>query len=69
MQASRPLISTLATLRTADHQDEPFFLVDKARATLSVFDRHARLHSSMPALLGAATGDVSVPGIGDPRWR
>jgi hypothetical protein len=51
--------------RTADHQDKPFFLVDKARATLFVFDRHARLRTSTPVLLGAAIGDDSVPGIGD----
>lgn len=51
--------------RTADHQDKPFFLVDKVRATLFVFDRHARLHTSTPVLLGAAIGDDSVPGIGD----
>lgn len=48
-----------------DHQGRPFFVVDKANATLYVFDRHARLQALSPVLLGAAVGDDSVPGIGN----
>ncbi len=47
-----------------DHQGLPFFVIDKANATLYVFDPKARLMASTPVLLGAATGDDSVPGIG-----
>lgn len=47
-----------------DHQGRPFFVIDKARATLYVFDRHARLRAHTPVLLGAAIGDDSVTGIG-----
>lgn len=50
--------------RTRDNQGKAFFLIDKAQATLYVFDRHARLVASTPVLLGAAQGDDSVPGIG-----
>ncbi|WP_298829877.1 hypothetical protein [uncultured Piscinibacter sp.] len=51
-------------VRVGDHQGRPFFLVDKAHATLYAFDRDARLQASTPVLLGAAPGDDSVPGIG-----
>lgn len=50
--------------RARDHQGRPFFLVDKAHATLYAFDGDARLLASTPVLLGAALGDDSVPGIG-----
>jgi hypothetical protein len=49
---------------TGDHHDRPFFIVDKRRARLYVFDHHARLQADSPVLLGAARGDDSVPGIG-----
>lgn len=39
-------------------------MIDKKRATLYVFDRHARLRAHTPVLLGAAVGDDSVPDIG-----
>jgi hypothetical protein len=47
-----------------DHLDRPFFIVDKRKARLYVFDRHARLQASTPVLLGAARGDDSVADIG-----
>ncbi len=48
-----------------DHHNQPFFIIDKRKATLYVFDRHARLMASSAVLLGAAHGDDSVAGIGD----
>jgi len=40
-------------------------LVDKRAARVYVFDAQARLQAEAPALLGAARGDLTVPGIGD----
>lgn len=60
--AARWLADAIAA--SGDHQGLPFFLIDKANATLYVFDRQARLQGSAPVLLGAATGDDSVPDIG-----
>jgi hypothetical protein len=47
-----------------DHGGRPFAVVDKKGARLYVFDARGRLAGSTPALLGAALGDRSVPGIG-----
>src|SRR5476651_2060324 len=41
-----------------------FIIVDKQYAKVYVFGGDARLRASTPALLGAARGDDSVPGIG-----
>ncbi|HEY8358613.1 MAG TPA: hypothetical protein VIL30_14240, partial [Ramlibacter sp.] len=43
----------------------PFIVVDKRQARLFVFDGSGRLLGASSALLGSATGDASVPGIGD----
>jgi hypothetical protein len=43
----------------------PFLLLDKRLAHAWVFDSTARMVGSTPVLLGAATGDESVPGIGE----
>lgn len=50
--------------RAHDHDGKAFFVVDKVRATLYLFDAGARLQARTPVLLGAARGDDSVPGIG-----
>lgn len=50
---------------TADHQAQPFALIDKRQATLWLFDAAGRLTGQTPVLLGAARGDHSVPGIGE----
>ena len=49
---------------TRDNVGLDFFIVDKRRATVFVFDSAASLLGSSPALLGAARGDESVRGIG-----
>lgn len=51
-------------LDTGDHRLKSFYVVDKVKATLHVFDLHGRLQASTPVLLGAAIGDDSVLGIG-----
>jgi len=50
---------------SADNHGRPFIIVDKARAKVLVFDVDGRLRGASPALLGAAKGDDSVPGIGE----
>ena len=52
---------------TGDNGALAFVIVDKAAATVFVFDRHARLTGASPALLGLARGDDSAPGIGDAK--
>lgn len=49
---------------TRDNGTGAFILVDKRAAQLHVFDAEARWVASSAVLLGAASGDDSVPGIG-----
>jgi hypothetical protein len=48
-----------------DHAALPFIIVDKPRARVWVFDARGKLRGTSPVLLGLATGDHTVPGIGD----
>jgi hypothetical protein len=50
---------------TRDHKNHAFVIIDKKEARVYVFAPDGRLRESAPALLGAARGDHSVPGIGD----
>lgn len=50
---------------SGDHQKMAFVIVDKKDARVWVFKPDGKLVSSTPALLGAAIGDASVPGIGE----
>ena len=52
---------------TDDNGGLAFVIVDKAAATVFVFDRRARLRGASPALLGLARGDDSAPGVGDEK--
>lgn len=52
-------------VRSADHQDLPFAVIDKRDARVFVFNRHGRLLGSAPVLLGSAIGDEGVAGLGD----
>jgi len=45
--------------------DRPWAVLDKKNARLHLFDPFGALQASTPVLLGAASGDDSVPGIGD----
>lgn len=48
-----------------DNEGLPFVVIDKRDARLWLFDAAGRLAGQTPVLLGAAHGDVSVPGIGE----
>ena len=50
---------------SGDHRGAPFFIIDKTRARLLVFDPQGKLQGTSPVLLGLARGDESVPGIGE----
>lgn len=52
-------------VHTADHRKRAFVVVDKKDARVYVFAPDGRLKESAPALLGAARGDDSFPGIGE----
>ena len=50
---------------SGDNAGKPFVIVDKVGARIFVFDAGGRIRGAAPALLGAARGDHSVPGIGE----
>jgi hypothetical protein len=52
-------------VHTANAKRHAFVVVDKKDARVYVFGPDGRLKDSAPALLGAARGDDSYPGIGD----
>lgn len=52
-------------VRSRDHQDLPFMIIDKRRARVWVFDGSGELQGDAPVLLGSARGDHTLPGIGD----
>lgn len=52
-------------VREADNGTRPFAIVDKRRAQVYVFAAEGRLIGSSPVLLGYASGDHSVAGIGN----
>lgn len=52
-------------VRSGDNAGLPFAIVDKLASEIFLFTADGRALGSAPALLGAAHGDDSVPGIGD----
>jgi hypothetical protein len=54
-----------AALRSGDHQNLPFVVVDKTHAQVLVFSGAGRWLGTAPALIGQARGDEPVPGLGD----
>ncbi|MDR7333377.1 hypothetical protein [Roseateles asaccharophilus] len=52
-------------VRKADNGDRSFVIVDKRRARIYVFAPDGRLVGDSPVLLGFASGDHTVAGIGD----
>ena len=48
-----------------DNGTKSFAILDKAGAKVFLFDPQGRLQAAAPAILGAAHGDDTVPGIGD----
>jgi hypothetical protein len=66
-----PVVPSMAARQVAervmasgDNAGLPFAIVDKAGAVVLVFDKDGTLRGQAPALLGLASGDDSVPGIG-----
>jgi len=55
----------LALADRADKPQTPWAVLDKKKARVFVFDKDGSLRASSAVLLGAASGDDSVPGIGD----
>src|SRR5690349_14742690 len=51
-------------VHSADNAALPFVIVDKVESRVYVFDAQGRLLGAAPALVGLASGDESVPGIG-----
>jgi len=51
-------------MAAADNKGLPFVIVDKKDARMFVFEASGRLRGASAALLGLASGDRSVPGIG-----
>jgi hypothetical protein len=52
-------------LATGDNGDKPFVIIDKVAAKVFVFRPDGTLRGAGPALVGAARGDNSTPGVGD----
>jgi hypothetical protein len=52
-------------VRSSDNQGAPFVIIDKKAAKVFMFGADGRLKGASTALLGAARGDDSVPGIGE----
>lgn len=52
---------------SGDANGRPFVIVDKLGARVLAFDAAGALVGETPALLGAAQGDVSPPGVGTMR--
>lgn len=52
-------------LEAGNNRGLSFMIIDKKDAKVFVFDPDGRLRGATAALLGAAIGDDSVPGIGD----
>jgi hypothetical protein len=53
---------------SADNLGLPFVILDKIEAKIFVFDAGGRIQGAAPALVGAARGDDTVPGIGDREY-
>jgi hypothetical protein len=64
-QAARTLADRVVV--DGDAKGLPFLIVDKAEAKVFAFDARGVLAGSSAALLGAALGDRSTPGIGAMR--
>jgi hypothetical protein len=52
-------------LSSGDHGRMSFVIVDKKNAKVFLFDPAGRIKTATPALMGAARGDDSAPGIGE----
>ncbi len=62
---STPIEQVVRWATAGDAGGRPFVIVDKKAARVMAFDAQGRLMHSVPALMGSALGDDTVPGIGD----
>lgn len=60
-----PLEQVVQWALAGDAGGRPFVVVDKPGAQVMAFDARGQLMQSVPALLGSAIGDDTVPGVGD----
>ncbi|MBL0726361.1 hypothetical protein [Piscinibacter sp. HJYY11] len=60
-----PLEQVVQWAVAGDAGGRPFVVVDKPGAHVMAFDARGQLMQSVPALLGSAIGDDTVPGVGD----
>jgi len=56
-------------LSSSNNAGRPFIIIDKVNAEVLAFDGMGVLMGRTPALIGAAVGDFSKPGIGDRELR
>jgi len=66
-EAASPDVRHMAdwVITSRDNGPMSFVIVDKKQAKVFLFDPVGRMKASAPALLGAARGDDTVPGIGN----
>jgi hypothetical protein len=66
-EAASPEVRHVAdwAVDSGDSGGLPFVIVDKLESRVFVFDGNGRLRGASPALVGAARGDATVPGIGE----
>jgi hypothetical protein len=66
LEPSSPEVRKLAdrVVSSSDNGNLPFIILDKVQARVYVFEATGKLRGANSALLGAAIGDDSVPGIG-----
>lgn len=50
--------------RSGDNHALPYAVIDKAAATLTLFNAKGALVETVPVLIGIATGDEATPGVG-----
>jgi hypothetical protein len=48
-----------------DNGSLPYIIIDKGRASLSLFDASGKLRGEAPVLVGVAIGDEATPGVGN----
>lgn len=58
-------LAAARVLASADHRQQPFAVVDKQAATISVYRADGALAGTTAALLGRTLGDHSMPGVGE----
>ena len=56
-------------LASSDHGGQPFAVVDKKAAVLTIFLGNGKLVGSTPVLLGRTAGDRAMPGVGERAQR